>query len=162
MSCRYAGGANSPNELWKLLAEGRQTWSEVPPDRFNWNSFYHPSAAATGGITQKGGHFINQDLAAFDPAFFGMSTKEAETLDPIQRIVLETSWEAVENAGIPMNKLRGSDTAVFSRFSRISWLNPHYKLMYSKWPCLGMIMSIPLRKTPSHYHNTTSQAPAEQ
>lgn len=115
MGCRYPGGANGPEALWSLLAEGRDTWSKVPPDRFNWDSFYHPDPGASGATNQKGGHFIDQSLAAFDAGFFGIAPTEAETLDPIQRVILEASWEAVENAGIPINKFRGSDTAVFGR-----------------------------------------------
>ena len=116
MGCRYPGGANSPEALFSLLAEGRDTWTEVPPDRFNGAAFYHPDPGACPGTTnQKGGHFLDQHLAAFDPGFFGIPPTEAESMDPIQRVVLEASWEAVENAGIPMNEFRGSDTAVFGR-----------------------------------------------
>ncbi|KAI2467435.1 putative polyketide synthase [Annulohypoxylon bovei var. microspora] len=113
MGCRYPAGANSPEALWSVVAEGRDGWTEVPPDRFNGDSFYHPDPDAPGSINQKGGHFINQSIAAFDAAFFGISSVEAEALDPQQRVVLETSWEAVENAGIPMQRFRGSDTGIF-------------------------------------------------
>ncbi|KAI1099533.1 putative polyketide synthase [Jackrogersella minutella] len=113
MGCRYSAGANSPEGLWSVVAEGRDGWTEVPPDRFNADSFYHPDPDAPGSINQKGGHFIDQPIAAFDAGFFGIAPTEAETLDPQQRVVLETSWEAVENAGIPIHKFRGSDTGVF-------------------------------------------------
>lgn len=113
MGCRFPGGANSPEALWSLVAEGRHAWTSVPPDRFKENSFYHPDSNSRGGTNQKGGHFLDQDLAAFDAGFFGIPPQEAEAMDPQQRVVLETSWEAVENAGIPMEKFRGSNTAVF-------------------------------------------------
>ncbi|KAI1455311.1 putative polyketide synthase [Annulohypoxylon moriforme] len=113
MGCRYPAGANNPEALWSVVAEGRDGWTEVPPDRFNGDSFYHPDPDAPGSINQKGGHFIDQPIAAFDAGFFGISSVEAEALDPQQRVMLETSWEAVENAGIPMQKFRGSDTGIF-------------------------------------------------
>ncbi|KAL7941128.1 putative polyketide synthase [Trichoderma barbatum] len=113
MGCRYPAGANSPEELWNVVAEGRSGWTEVPLDRFNHEAFYHPDPEIPGTINQKGGHFIDQDISAFDAGFFGMAQQEAETLDPQQRVVLETSWEAIENAGIPMHHLKGSDTGIY-------------------------------------------------
>ncbi|PNP47787.1 hypothetical protein THARTR1_10472 [Trichoderma harzianum] len=113
MGCRYPAGANSPEELWNVVAEGRSGWTEVPLDRFNHEAFYHPEPEIPGTINQKGGHFIDQDISAFDAGFFGIAQQEAETLDPQQRVVLETSWEAIENAGIPMHHLKGSDTGIF-------------------------------------------------
>ncbi|KAI5460632.1 putative polyketide synthase [Mariannaea sp. PMI_226] len=113
MGCRYPAGANSPEELWNVVAEGRSGWTEVPRDRFNHQAFYHPDPEAPGAINQKGGHFIDQDIAAFDAGFFGIAQLEAETIDPQQRVILETSWEAVENAGIPMHQFQGSDTGIF-------------------------------------------------
>jgi acyl transferase domain-containing protein len=115
MGCRYPAGANSPEELWNVVAEGRSGWTEVPPDRFNHHAFYHPDPEEPGASNQKGGHFINQNIADFDAGFFGIAQLEAETLDPQQRVVLETSWEAVENAGIPMHEFRGSDTGIFGK-----------------------------------------------
>lgn len=115
MGCRYPAGAKSPEELWNVVAEGRAGWTEVPQDRFNHEAFYHPDPEIAGAINQQGGHFIDQDIAAFDAGFFGMARLEAETLDPQQRVVLEASWEAVENAGIPMHKFKGSDTGVFGK-----------------------------------------------
>ncbi|KAI1272304.1 ketoacyl-synt-domain-containing protein [Xylaria sp. FL0933] len=113
MGCRYPGGAHSPEELWDLVASSRDTWSEVPNDRFNAQAFYHPDPEAPEAVGQKGGHFLHQALADFDPGFFDISASEAAAVDPLQRVVLETAWEAVENACIPMEKFRGSNTAVY-------------------------------------------------
>lgn len=118
MGCRYAAKSNSPEALWEVVAEGRDGWTAVPPDRFNEASFYHPDPNAPGAINQKGGHFIDQNITDFDAGFFGISSLEAEALDPQQRVVLETSWEAVENAGIPMQRFKGSDTGVFGNSRR--------------------------------------------
>jgi acyl transferase domain-containing protein len=116
MGCRYPGGANSPEDLWSLLAAGKDAWREFPKERFNWDAFYHPHPEV-GGVTtnHRGGHYLTQDIAAFDAGFFGVAPLEAEALDPQQRIVLEVSWEAVENAGIPMEKFRGSNTSVYGK-----------------------------------------------
>ena len=119
IGCRFSGGANDPEKLWSLLAEGRDAWSEVPADRFNSEAFYHPDADANGALNCRGGHFLDQDIRAFDAEFFGISPVEAQVIDPQQRIQLETAYEALENAGIPLEQVRGSATAVFiAVFSR--------------------------------------------
>lgn len=123
MGCRFSGGANGPEALWSMLIDGQSAWTEEPPeDRLNLKSFYHPNKDTPASIVVKGAHCLNQPLAAFDASFFGMSPIETEALDPQQRVVLEVAWEAAENAGITMNKLKGSDTAVFgTSSSRITY-----------------------------------------
>ena len=119
MSCRFPGGANDPEKLWSMLSEGRSAWSEVPSDRFNWKSFYHPNPDVNGTLNHWGGHFIQQDVSLFDPAFFGISSAEAHAMDPQQRLQLETAYEALENAGILVKHIEGTNTAVYvATFSR--------------------------------------------
>nr|ALQ32842.1 putative polyketide synthase [Fusarium euwallaceae] len=113
MGCRLPGGAENPSKLWDLLSNDRTAWSDVPPDRWNWESFHHPYSDFQEGHNQRGGHFIQQDIGAWDAKFFGVSPNEAKAIDPQQRILLETSYEALENAGIPLESIRGSDTAVY-------------------------------------------------
>ncbi|KAK7184383.1 hypothetical protein DPSP01_013833 [Paraphaeosphaeria sporulosa] len=112
MACRFPGGANSPEELWQMLAEGRSGWSEIPADRYKWTSFYHPSPDAEAAHNQTGGGYIDRDLAAFDAAFFNIPVAEANGLDPQQRIHLETAYEALESAGLPLESVKGSRTSV--------------------------------------------------
>ncbi|KAJ5773647.1 ketoacyl-synt-domain-containing protein [Penicillium paradoxum] len=112
MACRFPGGANSPEELWQLLADGRSAWSEIPADRYTWRSFYHPHPDAEAAHNQTGGGYIDRDLAAFDAAFFNIPAAEASGLDPQQRIHLETAYEALESAGLPLDSVRGSKTSV--------------------------------------------------
>ncbi|KFY27180.1 hypothetical protein V493_03667 [Pseudogymnoascus sp. VKM F-4281 (FW-2241)] len=112
LACRFPGGANSPEELWQMLAEGRSGWSEIPADRYNWKSFYHPDVDAEAAHNQTGGGYIDRDLAAFDAAFFNIPAAEANGLDPQQRIQLETTYEALENAGLPLDSVKGSKTSV--------------------------------------------------
>ena len=114
MSCRFPGSANSPEKFWSLLYDGKDTWSEVPRDRFTSEAFYHPNGANPGTTNHRGGHFLDTDVAAFDAAFFGIPAQEAHSMDPQQRLLLETTYEALENAGLPLEHLRGSKTAVYA------------------------------------------------
>lgn len=119
LSCRFPGGANDPEKLWSMLSEGRDGWSEVPSDRFNFNSFHHPDLDMNGSSNHRGGHFLDQDISKFDTGFFGIPPIEAQTLDPQQRIQLESAYEALENAGIPLQDVYGSNTSVYcAMFSR--------------------------------------------
>lgn len=100
-------GADDPDELWNLLAEGREAIGEVPSDRWAWR---RPRPGR--GPTVRRGGFL-RDLRRFDHGFFRISPREAALLDPQQRIFLEVAWEAFENAGHDVSRLRGSRTGVF-------------------------------------------------
>lgn len=112
MSCRFPGGATNLDTFWKILSEGKNTWSDVPSERFNWKSYYHDDPEMPGTTNHRGGHFLEKDVAAFDAGFFGISAADATSIDPQQRIQLETAYEALESAGIPLETIRGSRTAV--------------------------------------------------
>ncbi|WTA56945.1 SDR family NAD(P)-dependent oxidoreductase [Kitasatospora purpeofusca] len=107
MSCRFPGGVRTPEDLWELLAEGRDTIGPVPGDR-GWES-----AWPSGGTVPGQGAFLD-GAADFDPEFFGISPREAVAMDPQQRLLLTASWEAVEQAGIDPLTLRGSRTGVYA------------------------------------------------
>ncbi len=112
MACRFPGGADNPESLWSMLAEGRDGLREVPKDRWDWKSFYHKDAGAKEATNFSHGYYVNQDVSAFDARFFGIPDAEATGIDPQQRFLLEITYEAVENAGIPIKSLRGSNTSV--------------------------------------------------
>src|SRR5262245_12249582 len=111
MSCRFPGGANSPEAFWELLCDGRDVVREVPAERWNVADYAETDATGKGQTTWYGG-FLDQ-IDQFDPQFFGIAPREAETMDPQQRLVLEVSWEALERAGQAPDKLKGTQTGIF-------------------------------------------------
>ncbi|KAI0438208.1 6-methylsalicylic acid synthase [Xylaria telfairii] len=112
MSCRTAGGVNSPEKLWQLLLSKKDASGEVPQHRWEPWLRRDPRNKKQLEKTVSKGYFI-EDLENFDASFFGISPKEAEQMDPHQRLGLELAWEALENAGIDPKGLSGSDTAVY-------------------------------------------------
>ncbi|HME78994.1 MAG TPA: sulfolipid-1 biosynthesis phthioceranic/hydroxyphthioceranic acid synthase [Mycobacterium sp.] len=112
MACRLPGGIDSPEQLWEALLRGDDLVTEIPPDRWDADEYYDPEPGAPGRSVCKWGAFLD-DVAGFDPDFFGITDKEATAMDPQHRLLLETSWEAMEHGGLTPKALADSRTGVF-------------------------------------------------
>ncbi|KAJ5637355.1 hypothetical protein N7490_007234 [Penicillium lividum] len=113
LATRFPQEATTTEGLWELLLQARTTWSHIPKERFNAEAFYHPDPEHGGTFHVQGGHFLSEDPANFDGSFFNVTKNELLTLDPQQRLVLENVYHALENSGIPMATVAGSNTSVF-------------------------------------------------
>lgn len=118
LGCRFPRTISSAEDLWQILINRGDQVTEIPTDRWNPSSFYHAKREAVGTSVSKWGSFL-EDIGHFDPLPFGLSAREAKYMDPQQRLALEVSYEAIENAGIPVNQLSGKAVGVF--FGASTW-----------------------------------------
>ncbi|ORA77921.1 type I polyketide synthase [Mycobacterium malmoense] len=112
MGCRLPGGIDSPDAFWQALLRGDDLVTEIPPDRWDAAEHYDPERGVHGRSVSRWGGFLD-DIGGFDASFFGFGEPEATSIDPQHRLLLETSWEAIEHAGIVPPSLSGSRTGVF-------------------------------------------------
>ena len=112
MACRLPGGVDSPQQLWETLLQGDDLVTEIPRDRWDADDYYDPEPGVPGRSVSKWGAFLD-DVAGFDAEFFGINDREATASDPQHRMLLESSWEAMERAGLTREALADSLTGVF-------------------------------------------------
>ncbi|WP_417736575.1 thioester reductase domain-containing protein [Rosistilla oblonga] len=112
IGCRLPGGVVDVESFWSLIAERRSGIVEVPETRWDREHYYHPKNDVANRMVTRRGGFID-GIENFDPLFWGVSPREASRMDPQQRWLLETAWEAIEDSGIAPGKLKGSQTSVF-------------------------------------------------
>ncbi len=112
IGCRLPGGGDDPEAYWQFLREGGDAITPVPADRWDMDSYYDPDPDAPGKFNTRSAAFI-EGVRMFDASFFNLSPREAKSMDPQQRMLLETSWEALERAGYSPAALKNSRTGVF-------------------------------------------------
>jgi len=113
-ACRFPGACSSPSKLWELLKAPRDVLVDFPPERLRLSSFYNENGEHHGQTNvQNKSYLLQEDCRLFDAAFFRINPKEAESIDPQQKILLETVYESLESAGWPLHAVEGTSTAVF-------------------------------------------------
>uniref|UniRef100_UPI000A4DE02F type I polyketide synthase n=2 Tax=Mycobacterium interjectum TaxID=33895 RepID=UPI000A4DE02F len=114
MGCRLPGGVNNSDEFWELLRDGRSGIVRVPAERWDADALFTEDHTVPGTIcNREGGFLTGWRPDEFDAEFFSVAPREAAAMDPQQRLFLEVAWEALENAGIPPQTVRGTQTSVF-------------------------------------------------
>ena len=145
MSCRFPGGADTPEVFWELLKNGFDAVSEVPADRWDAAALYDRDPSAAEEMTTRWGAFLDR-LDQFDATFFGISPREAAQMDPQQRLLLEVASEALEEGGLALERLAGSRTGVFigvhSLSSDYCWLQLSDRARIDAYTSTGTAHSI--------------------
>ncbi|KAL8911255.1 MAG: hypothetical protein Q9171_003553 [Xanthocarpia ochracea] len=137
MACRLPGGIDSDSSFWQMLVEKRSGQTpKVPKSRFNIDAHYHESPERPGSFNVAGGYFLDGELEDFDPSFFNITPIEAQWLDPQQRKMLEVSYECLVSAGVTLQSISGSNTAVFvgsftSDYQQMSIRDPDFRHNYA-------------------------------
>jgi acyl transferase domain-containing protein/acyl carrier protein len=126
MGCRFPGEADGPESFWQLLSQGVDAVREVPPERWNIDDYYDPDPTAAGKISTRYGAFLKR-VEEFDAEFFGISPREAIRVDPQHRLLLEVSWEALEDAGILAGDIAQTKAGVY-----IGVIGSDYALLQSR------------------------------
>lgn len=145
IGCRFPGGVASPLDFWTLLTGQIDGTSEVPPDRWSIEKYYDPDPKRTGKLYTKRGGFIS-GISGFDPQFFGISPREVAYVDPQHRLLLETTWEAFEDAGIAPRKWSDRKVGVFVGLFTHDYENIHMRVservIYGPHSATGMSTTI--------------------
>lgn len=144
MSCRFAGAPDVAS-YWRMIRDGREGATEVPADRWAVDQFHDPQGGPGKSVTRRGAFIEGIDL--FEPAFFGVTPREAARLDPQQRMLLEVAWETLENAGSPADRMAGTATGVYvgvggTDYMKIPVREPNYYQIIDAHVGTGNALSI--------------------
>ncbi|MCH7225867.1 SDR family NAD(P)-dependent oxidoreductase [Haloferula sp. A504] len=120
IGCRFPGSSDTPEAYWKMLCDGKDTVSVLPKERFNKDTFYHPKMGVEGKTYSKWGALVDH-FDGFDASFFGVSPREADFIDPQQRMLLETSWRALEDGREVFDFKKGRQVGVFTGVSTFDY-----------------------------------------
>lgn len=129
MSFRFPEDAVTAEGFWRMLVEKRCVSTMTPEDRFNMAAHHHPNQSRVDTLSYRGGHFMDGSVDTFDAPFFSIPVSEAEAMDPLHRMTLEAVFRALEQSGIPIERVSGTKTAVFA-----GCLAPDYPTMQHKDP----------------------------
>lgn len=137
MSCRLPGPANDLDSLWDFCERARYSAGPIPESRFNAAQYYHPDRTKKGHLFTEAGSYLQQDVGAFDAPFFNIGEAEAKSLDPQHRLMLETAFLALENAGLNLASISGrGDVGVFAAGGMAEYedrykLDPYHAPVYA-------------------------------
>ncbi len=146
MGCHFPGAATSPSIFWENLMAAKDCIVDVPADRWEINRFYATDRNKPGKMYVKSGGFLQDSIFEFDALFFGVSPREAAAMDPQQRILMEVSWQALEDAGIDPDTLAGTETGVFvggfMLDNKLTQLNPLNRHTITSNTAVGMTLTM--------------------
>ena len=142
IGCRFPG-APDPEAFWRLLADGTDAIGEVPPDRWDAETYFDTESTTPGKMNSRHGGFLDH-VDLFEPGFFGISEKEAIRMDPQQRLLLEASWQALEDAGMLPDRQKGTSTGVFIGISTNDYgrYQMHDPMSIDAWAGTGNALSV--------------------
>ncbi|KAK2813768.1 Type I Iterative PKS [Emmonsiellopsis sp. PD_5] len=152
LAFRLPDDAVSSESFWRMMMEKRCCSRKIPEDRMSIDTFYHPDPARVDAVSVSSAHFIEGDLARFDAPFFNITTTEAAALDPQHRIAYETAYQALENAGLAMEKIAGSKTSVYAgtAYRDYGIISQKDFLRFSRYSIMGVDASM-LANRISHF-----------
>ncbi|KAG8531947.1 Type I Iterative PKS [Bacidia gigantensis] len=146
LALKFPDDATTPEAFWQMLLDKKCASKDYPVDRMNVDSFYHPDKIDSRKISTRGAHFMTEDVRAFDAPFFSITPQEAGTMDPQHRGLLEATYHALENAGIAMDAIAGSDTSVHvgcftADYTTMNWRDAQQIPKYSATGTASSILS---------------------
>lgn len=127
LGCRFPGGIENLEQLWKTLIEKKDTTIPIPKERWDNSLVYDQDPLRPGKTHAQSAAFLLNDVQAFDANFFGIVPREAKSIDPLQRMILEVVYEALEEANIPSDSLKGTNTAAYIAIGNSDYIQARFR-----------------------------------